>query len=77
LLLTQSGVAFVYGPQTLPQPLQLVADVVVFTSQPSALRPSQSAKPVLQVNEHAARKHVGVAFALPHAAPQTPQLFTS
>ena len=63
--------------QALPHRPQFPAVVRMFTSQPLAAIPSQSAKPALQVNPHAPAAHVTVAFALAaHARPQPPQWST-
>lgn len=43
---------FLPGPQTMPQPPQLLLFVCVFVSQPLENVPSQLAKPELQVKLH-------------------------
>ncbi len=54
------------------QLLQCVASVLTLTSQPSAERPSQSAKPRLHVKPHVAPLHVEDAFAGTGHAVQVP-----
>jgi hypothetical protein len=70
-----TGPALGRDGQTVPQPPQLLADVRVLTSQPSAALPLQSAKPSLHTTPHAPSPHDAVALArVGHAAPQAPQL---
>jgi hypothetical protein len=74
--LTHDAAAFA-KLHTRPQPPQFVTDVLVFTSQPFAVPPSQFPNPGLQLaNVHAPFEHAGVALANEHALPHVPQFVT-
>jgi hypothetical protein len=62
------------GAHAMPQPPQLATLDVMFTSQPSAATPSQSSKPITQVEAHAPPAHTGTALAPAlHVVAQVPQ----
>jgi hypothetical protein len=66
------------GAHTEPQALQLLASVVILTSQPSLMSWLQSSKPtshLLKVQTPAV--HADVACGMTHLFPQPPQLFGS
>ncbi len=72
------GVRPIGAEQMLPQREQLVTSVVVFTSQPLAALPSQSAKPAVQaLRRHTPAEQVAPALGKLQRFPQAPQLFTS
>jgi hypothetical protein len=65
-------------PQTLPHPPQLLGSEFVFTSQPSAATPLQSANPELQAAMvHLLEAQAGMALLSLHTIPQAPQLLGS
>jgi hypothetical protein len=77
VLAEQLGVAPGRVGQTVPQVPQWLRSVVRLTSQPLAGLPSQSAKPVLQVNPHVPPVQLLVALARAgQTLPQAPQLVT-
>ena len=90
LLLLQSAKPAVHAPlqtppvhcavtllveQTVPQPPQLLVELAMLSSQPSAsLLLLQSAKPGLQAPLHTPPPHARVTLLPEHAVPQLPQL---
>jgi hypothetical protein len=74
---TQPGVPLA-AVQTLPTAPQLLASVLRLTSQPLAMMPSRSAKPVLHTEKpQVPAVHSAAALAKEHALPQAPQWLTS
>src|SRR5262245_3455710 len=74
---TQLGVPFA-TEQTLPQPLQLLTSVALFTSQPLLATLSQLAKvPVQAPTAHEAATQIDIACGSAQALPHMPQLRTS